>query len=100
MEEFNRNISKVVSTSSIVISEQQAGGTSERTFIAISNLGTEPVFLAIGAISQLNSGVSISAGGVYAESQDSGFKPTQERIEAISSGAGATLAISERIKYK
>lgn len=97
--EINRNYSLTVGTTVTVVSEQTNYPTNERKVISLINTSTggQNITIAFSDQAIAGSGVFLAPGGYYQESHDAGFTPSQAQITAVSSGAGGTLAIQERI---
>lgn len=95
-EELIINKSETITTTASKISETCF---QQRTFISIINTSTggQTINVAIGEEAVAGSGIQLYPGGYYTESIEAGFKPTNKLITAISSAAGGTLAIQERI---
>lgn len=89
--------SVTIGTSAVVISDQQT--FSKRILFSLINTSTggQTISIAFGSEAVANQGIVLSPGGFYSESKDLNFDPTNEQITAISSGAGATLAVMERV---
>jgi len=96
--EFNRNESLTVGTDAVVVSVEKDNSNFKRKSIVIINTSTggQKITLAVGAQAVSGAGVPLSVGGHFHDSEDSGYKPTQQQITAISNLAGGTLAIQER----
>jgi hypothetical protein len=98
MAENNRNTSITVGTDSTVLSDQKNEQTKRIAFTLINtSTAAQIVSIAFTDEAGAGKGIVLSPGGFHSESQDAGFTPTQMRISAISSAAGATIAVSERI---
>lgn len=99
MVEINRNETQTIGTSASVISKQMKTNNSTRSSIIIINTSTggQTISLGIGQEAVSLSGIPLSPGGVWADSRDGIYLPTQEQITAISSAAGGTIAIQERL---
>ena len=71
----------------------------QRTVIVITNTSTagQIVTLAFGKEAVAGNGIVLYPTGAWAESIDSSFIPTNQRITAIASAAAATVTIHERI---
>jgi len=97
-ENLNRNTAVTVGTSVVEIAADLYD--NERIQISIVNISTagQKVYLAIDEEAVASSGIPLNVGGSYSESEDAGYHPTQRRITAIADGAGALLAIHERVK--
>lgn len=97
--EINRNVSLTVGATVTMVSEEVQYPTHERKVISLINTSTagQVITIAIGDQAGLGSGIVLNVGGYYHESHDAGFTPTQNFITAISTAAGGTLSIQERI---
>ena len=98
MVERIRNETMTIGTNSVLISEAQIG-KSQRKALVITNtsVGGQVMSLTWGQEAAAGIGVVLYGTGSWSESLDSKFTPSNERIYAISSAAGGTLAIHERI---
>jgi len=87
-----------VGTASAEISRQQTN--SRRILFSLINTSTggQSISIAFGQEAIAGQGIVLAPGGFYTESEDPGFKPTNEQITAIASGAGATLAMTMRVQ--
>lgn len=99
-QELSINKAVTISTTNVVLSEER--GNDERTFLSIVNTSTggQVISVAFGQEAVALSGVVLYPGGVYSESREAGFRMTQHNVTAISSGAGGTVAVSERISME
>jgi len=99
MPELNRNQTLAVGTASVVVSEQKDNNNSERSSIILINTSTagQVITLSIDQEAVAGAGIVLSVGGVWQDSKDGGYKPTQKQIYAISSGAAGQLSIQERL---
>jgi len=100
MGEINRNENITIShTAAQVVSVERNNNNGARVSIIIINTSTtgQSVTLAIDAPAVLNAGIVLNAGGHWQDSAEGGYLPTQKQITAISSAAGATIAIQERV---
>lgn len=98
MASMNRNTSLTIGTTASIVSEGIQTHNTERILITLINASTggQVITIATGDMAENNKGVPLSIGGVYQESKDAGFTPTQKHISAISDVAGATLSVHER----
>jgi hypothetical protein len=99
MEEIHRNASVTVGTDNTVISEERNPLVNYRKFISIINTSTagQVINLTFTDEAGAGNGIQLNVGGYYAESEDTGFTPTNSRICGISSAAGGTVAVAERL---
>lgn len=97
--EVVKNITITVGTTPVAVSEEQDGFTSVRSVITLTNISTAGQVISVSAGDEAvaNRGIVLSPGGSYSDSMDSGYKPTQRRITAVSSGAGGSVAVHERV---
>jgi hypothetical protein len=74
----------------------------ERTFMAIVNTSTggQVISIAFGQEAVALSGIVLYPGGIYTESREAGFRMNQHNVTGISSLAGGTVAIQERISME
>ena len=97
-----RNTSILVGTDNVVLSESKNIFQCYRSFFNFTNTSTGGQVISITSTDEAGagSGVVIYPGGYYGESKSEGFYPTNERICAVSSLAGGTVAVSERVVQK
>lgn len=97
--ENNINQSITVGTTAKVISVERDNNNGKRASIIITNTSTggETISIAVASEASSGSGIVLSPGGVWSDSRDGGYWPTQKHITAIGSGAGASIAIQERV---
>lgn len=102
MTEIIRDESLTVGTSAAVVALEQSLPQAQRSVLILTNISTggQTIYLSFSGEAQANKGIPLYVGGFHSESIDAGFKPTNNQITAIASGAGATLAIHERIITK
>lgn len=95
-QELVRNASATVGTSNVVVSEECY---QQRTAIVITNTSTADQVISISYGQEAKSGVGIRIlpGGVYQDTRDGSYLPSNLQINAISDAAGGTIAIHERI---
>jgi len=96
MQELQRDDSVAIETHSEVISQECY---QERTFISITNTSTggQVINLAFGKEAQTGKGITLYPGGFYNESRDGINQITQKQISGISSLAGGTVSVAERV---
>lgn len=96
-QELIRNTNASVSTSPVVLAEEQYG--TQRSVLLITNTSTggQNITISPGDEAVAGKGIVISPGGYYLDSLDQGYRPTNARITAISSAAGGTVSIHERV---
>lgn len=86
-----------VGTDSINVSRLQP--LAKRVLFTLTNTSaTQTISIAFGQDAVASQGVVLAPGGFYSESADAGFKPSNDDIYAVSSAAGGTLAIQERVE--
>lgn len=94
-EELTSNRSTTIGTSPVVISEECF---QQRSCIVITNTSTAAIItVSIGEQAKAGNGIVLSPGGVYQDSRDGQYMPSNKQIQAISNLAGGTVAIHERI---
>jgi hypothetical protein len=97
MESIPRDEEIAMGASLLEISPEVPMG--QRQIIVIKNISTggESVALGFGKNAVIGKGVNLTVSGVWVESIDAVYKPTNLRITAIGSGPGSIVAIHERI---
>jgi hypothetical protein len=92
------NSSKIVLTTSTVISKATYG--SKRLVFAIQNTSLlgEKISIAIGKAAVTGEGIVLNPNDRFTMSQDGGYIPPVEEIQAIASAATATLSVYEEIE--
>lgn len=99
MSELNTNRSVSVGTDPVVVSVERDITNGRRVSIILINTSTggQVISLSIDAPAVAGSGIVLSPGGVWQDSMDGGYYPTQKRIVAIADLAGGSLSHQERI---
>lgn len=97
--ENNVNSSITLATSASVVSVEKDNSNGKRAAIIITNTSTggEVVSIAIDAAAVAGAGIVLSPGGVWSDSRDGAYWPTQKHITALGSAATATIALQERV---
>jgi len=97
--EINRNEKQTINTTAVVVSVERNNNNGTRSSIILinSSTGGQIITIAIEGEAKVNEGIVLHAGGVWQDSRDGGYFPTQKQITAISSGAGGQLSIQERV---
>ena len=99
MSELNINKSVTIDALQVISVERNNGnGTRKAFLIQNTSLLGEKISVSIGAEAVLGAGIVLSPGGVWSDTADSGYLPTQQQITAIASAITATLAIQERVE--
>ena len=100
MAENVRNASQTIGTTALIVSPELLEG--ERNVIAITNTSTAGQIISIswGSTATALTGAVLYPAGSWSESIDTAFRPSQLAIWAVSSAAGGTIAIEERILSK
>lgn len=95
-QELARNTSVSVGTASVVLSDECF---QQRSALIISNTSTggQIIYISVGQDAVVGNGVFIAPGGVYQDTRDGSYFPTNLQINGISNLAGGTVAIQERI---
>lgn len=89
--------SATIDTASVEVSRAMI--FAKRIFFSIINTSTagQVITITFAQAATNGAGIVLSPGGYYAESKSDTFNPTDEQINAISSAAGGSVAITERI---
>jgi len=97
--ERNSNTVSTIDTTPIVVSIEKGNQNGKRVSIILINTSAaaQKISLAIGSEATAGAGIVLAPGGTWQDSMDGGYYPTQQQITAVADGAGATLAIQERI---
>lgn len=71
----------------------------QRSAIIITNTSPagQVINISIGEEAVIGEGIQLAVGGVYQDTRDGQYLPSNKQINAISSAAGGTVAIQERI---
>jgi hypothetical protein len=95
-QELPNNYTKTIGATSTVVSEQCF---QQRTAIIITNTSAagQTITISIGQEAAAGQGIQLSVGGVYSDTRDTGYFPSNDQINAISSAVGGTVAVHERI---
>lgn len=98
-QELTTNYSKTIGTTSALVSEECF---QQRTAIIITNTSPagQVINIAIGEEAKAGIGVQLSVGGTYQDARDGQYMPSNKQIQAISSAAGGTIAVHERISMR
>lgn len=96
------NINKTLTvqdTSASVLSVERDNNNGKRASIIVTNLSASGVYVTIAVDSEAkdSSGIVLYPGGVWSDSRDGGYWPTQKQITIISSAPNAVVAIQERV---
>jgi len=92
-----RNAQLAVSTAAVLVSPYLAVGIRKVLALTNASTGAQTISLSWGVPAVANTGIVLAPGQSWVESIDSQYVPDIQDIWAISSAAGAVLAISERI---
>lgn len=92
-----RNVSIAVDTTNVVVSEDMTGNQRKLLTLVNTSPGAQIISLGFGQEAIAGQGIALYPTGTYSETLDARFTPTNARISAISSAAGGTLAVHERI---
>jgi hypothetical protein len=94
-EELTRNSSLTIGTTQIEVSPECY---QQRSCIIITNTSpaAQVINIAIGEEATAGEGIQLSVGGVYQDSRDGQYMPSNKQINAVSSAAGGTIAVHER----
>lgn len=90
------NYAVTVGTTNTKVSEQCF---QQRVSITITNISTGGQVISIGDGQEAvnGEGIVLYAGGVYNDSMDGQYKPSNSIINAISSAVGGIIAVKERV---
>ena len=96
METMPNNYTVAVGTTSTKVTDECF---QQRVSLTITNTSTggQNISIGDGEEAVVGSGIVLSPGGVYNDSMDGAYKPSNSQINAISSAAGGTIAVKERI---
>ena len=96
--EINRNEQLTIGTTAEVVSVEKNNANLKRNSIILINTSTagQKITIAIDASAEANKGIVLSAGGVWSDSRDSSYYPTQALITAVSDAADGKLSVQER----
>lgn len=99
LQELNSNRNLTVGTTNTLVSEECY---QQRSCIVLTNTSTggQVINIVIGQEAKTGIGIQLAVGGVYQDSKDGTYNPSNAQINAISSAAGGTLSIHERILMK
>jgi len=97
MQEPSRNASYTIGATSTLISQRMPEGLRKVIVVTNTSTGGETITLSIGQQAAAGAGIILSSGGSWNESQDNTFMVTSDEIWCIGSGAGAKVAIYERM---
>ena len=97
--EINRNETQTIGTDAEVVSIEAGRNNTTRASIIIINTSTggQVISLAIDAEAKASAGIVLNPGGFWSDNKEGDYLPTQKHITAISSAAGGTIAIQERL---
>jgi len=95
-EELNINTSVTIGVTNVEVSKECF---QQRSAIVLTNTSTggQIISIAIGEQATANLGIQLRPGGVYQDTRDGNYNPSNKQINAISDVAGGTLAVHERI---
>lgn len=98
--EINRNEQITINQAApSVVSVERNNNNGQRQSIILINTSTaaQIITIAIDSEASSNKGIVLNAGGVWQDSADGGYIPTQKQITAIASADDAKLSIQERV---
>jgi len=98
MAENIRNGALTIGTTSIEIIPPLLRGQRTALTIINTSLSGQIITLNWGGAAQPLQGIVLYSGGSWSESRDAFFKPSIETVWGISSAAGGTIAIHERVE--
>jgi len=98
MQETNRNeLLTIDLTASVVSIAKEVTNPRKVIILCNTSLGVEKITICVDGEAQNGNGVVLSPGGVWQDSAEGGYTPTQKQITAISNVAGASLSVYERL---
>jgi len=97
MVEQVRNATLAVSTTALRVSNNYTGLGTKRSVIVLTNTGATNLTLSWGRQAVAGEGIILYPTGAWSESIDSAYIPSPLDIWVISSAAGGTLGIHERL---
>ena len=95
-EELTSNYKVAIADTSTLISQECF---QQRSAVIITNTSTagQVIYIAVGQEAKVGEGIPLSVGGVYQDTMDAGYKPSNKQIQAISSAVGGLVSVHERI---
>ena len=97
-EYIPRQVTITVGTSSVEVATQVSRGNRSSLVLTNTSNGGQVISVGVGQEAVAGSGIVLPPGAVLSEYIDPSFKPTTARITAVSSAAGGTLAVYERVQ--
>jgi len=93
-----RNASVSVGTSPVTVSEEVQKPAVRKAIVLVNtSTGGQILTIAFGGEAVAGSGIVLAGYGEWSETLDARFTPSQKIIRAVSSAAGGTLGVHERI---
>jgi hypothetical protein len=98
LREENRNESVAVDTNPVTVCEAIMPPSVRKAIVLVNtSTGGQIITVAFGTEAALGKGIVLAGYGEWSETLDARFTPSQAQVRAISSLAGGTLGIHERI---
>lgn len=97
LQHLPRDVQVDVGTDSVVLSPELTNQMRHAIIITNISTGGQTITIGIGKEAVANRGIILFPGAVYHETIDPKFRPTNAQICAISSLAGGSVAVHERI---
>jgi hypothetical protein len=95
-EILNRNKSQTIGAANAMVSDDMYGATRKMITIVNTSAAAQTISIAIGEEAVAGSGIVLYPTGSWSEGTI--FAATQKIINVISSAAGGTIAVYERIE--
>jgi len=98
MAELNRNEKQTIGTNAVVVSKTKEINRPRKSIIITNtSTGGQVVTVAIDEEAKDKEGIVLYAGGLWSDTAEGGYTPTQALITAISNNPDATISIQERL---
>lgn len=92
-----KNSALSVGTTPTLLSPVLPLGARKSLVITNTSTGGQIIYLAWGEVAQVGRGIALYPSGTWCESIDNAYIPSTQEIWTVSSAAGGTLAIQERL---
>lgn len=97
MSEQVRNAAMTIGTTSTIVSTNLLEKQRRVLVLINTSIGGQTITLSWGQEAVANQGIVLTPNGSWSESIDSVFVPNELQIYGVSSAAGGTLSIHERV---
>lgn len=98
MDEVVNDNTITIPTAALEVSKAVFGGQRKVIVLTNTSLLGEIISISVGSEAKNSQGIVLNPKDRYADSMDSGYKPSNKQITAIATAATATLAIHEVIE--